>query len=113
MIIEISVGVIAACIVVMTIRLYTLSIRVEETIRRWEEFLLRIETDIRPILYDARDVMHDVKGIVETAKHGTRRVNDAIEILLGPIQTLGIFVKAIRVGIGTFLKKRGGEGHGL
>ena len=113
MIIEISVGVIAVCILVMTIRLYTLSIRVEETMRRWDELLLRIETDIRPILYDARDVISDLKGIAETAKQGTRRVNDAIEILVRPIQTLGIFVKAISVGIGTFLKKRGGEGHGL
>ncbi len=113
MIVEISVGVIAVCIVVMTIRLYTLSILVEETMRRWEEFLLRIETDIRPILYDARDVINDLKGIAETAKHGTRRVNDAIEILLGPIQTLGIIMKAIKAGTKTFFKRKGGDYHGL
>lgn len=111
MIVEIAVGVIAVCIVVITIRLYTLSIRIEEAIRRGEECMLRIETDIRPILYDVRDVITDLKVIAETAKQGTRRVNDAVEILLRPIQTLGIFVKAISVGIGTFLKRRGGEGH--
>jgi len=97
----------------ITLRLYTLSIRIEETMRRGEEFLLRIETDIRPILYDMKEVINDLKGMAETAKQGTRRVNNAIEILLGPIETLGILMKAIRVGIETFLKRRGGEGHGL
>lgn len=109
MIFEISVGVIAACFVVLTIRFYTLSMRAEETMRRWEEFLLRMETDIRPLLYEAKGVLEDLKGVVETAREGTRRVNDAIEILLGPIQTLGIILKAVTAGTKAFFKKKGGD----
>src|SRR3990170_4375463 len=108
MIIQIAVGVIALCIVVKP-----QSMREGEKRGGGEDFFLRIETDIRPILYDMKEVINDLKGMAETAKQGTRRVNNAIEILLGPIETLGILMKAIRVGIETFLKRRGGEGHGL
>ena len=71
--------------------------------------MLRIETDIRPLLYEAKDVLSDVKGVVEIAKDGTRRVNDAIETVLGPIQTLGIIMKAFKAGTKTFFKRRGGD----
>ena len=113
MILEIAVSVIAVCIVVMTIRFYTLSIRAEETMRRWEEFMLRMEADIRPVLYDAKEVLNHVKGVVEIARDGTRRVNDAIEVVLGPFQTLGLIMKAVKAGTKTFFKKKGGDYHGL
>src|SRR3989304_556229 len=113
MILEISVAVIAVCVVVMTLRVYTLSIRAEETMRRWEEFMLRMENDIRPVLYDAKEVLNHVKGVVEIAKDGTRRVSDAIEVVLGPIQTLGVIMKAIKAGPKTFFKRKGGDYHGF
>ena len=113
MIIEISVAVIAACFVMIVIRVYTLSIRIEDSIRRFEELLSRIENDLRPILYDAKDVVSDMKGIFEIAKRGTRRIDQVIENVLGPFQTLGILLKAMRVGINTFLKRKGGDDNVL
>jgi uncharacterized protein YoxC len=113
MIIDIAVAVIAASFVLILIRVYTLSIRIEESIRRFEELLSRIETDIRPILYDTRDVVSNMKGIMEIAKRGTKRIDQVLEDLLGPIQTLGIFIKAIRRGINTFLKRKGGDDNGM
>lgn len=108
MIVEISVAVIAACLVLILIRLYTLSIRIEDTIRRFEEFLSRIETDIRPVLYDARNIANDMRGILEIAKHGTKKIDYVIENVLGPVQNLGILFKAIKIGINTFLRKERG-----
>lgn len=108
MIVEISVAVIAACFVLNLIRLYTLSIRIEDTMRRFEEFLSRIETDIRPVLYDAKNIANDMRGILEVARHGTKKIDYVIETVLGPIQNLGILMKAIKVGINTFFKKERG-----
>jgi len=108
MLLEISVAVIAACFVLILIRLYTLSIRIEETIRRFEEFLSRIETDIRPILYDAKNIATDMRGILEIARHGTKKIDYVIDRVLGPFQNLGILIKAIRIGINTFLKRERG-----
>ncbi len=113
MIIEISVAVIAASFVLILIRLYTLSIRIEESIRRFEDFLYRLENDIRPLLYDAKNVVSDMRGILEIAKHGTKKMDYFVENVIGPFQTLGIIIKAIKAGLNTFFKKGSGarKGH--
>lgn len=113
MIIEISIAVIAASFVLILIRLYTLSIRLEESIRRFEDFLSRLENDIRPILYDARNIVSDMRGILEIARHGTKKIDYFIEQVIGPFQTLGIIIKAIKAGLNTFFKRGIGtrKGH--
>lgn len=113
MIIEISVAVIAACFVLIVLRVYTLSIRIEDSIRRFEELLSRLEADIRPILYDTKDVLSDMKEIVDITKHRTKKIDQIIESVMGPLQTFGMVLKAIRAGMGTFLKRKGGYDNGL
>lgn len=108
MIVEISVAVIAACLVLIVVRLYTLSIRIEEAIKRMEDFLMRMENDIRPVIYDARNIMNDMRGIIETAKHSTKQIDNIIEEVTGPIRKIGMFVKAFKAGLNIFLKKRKG-----
>ena len=108
MIIEISVAIIGACFVLMVLRVYTLSIRIEESIRRFEELLSRLEVDIRPILYDAKDVVSDMKGIIEITKQRTKTIDQILESVMGPLQTFGMVLKAIRAGVSTFLKRKGG-----
>lgn len=105
MIIEISVAVIAACFVLILIRLYTLSLRIEEAMRRFEEFLLRMETDIRPVLYDAKNIVNEVRGLIETARHSTKQIDYIITEVGSPVRKLGIFLKAARAGINAFFKK--------
>lgn len=105
MIIEISVAVIAVCFLLILIRLYTMSIRIEDSIRRFEEFLSRMETDLRPALYDARNIANEMRGIVEAVKRGTKKLDYVAENVLQPLETLGIFLKAARIGINAFLKK--------
>lgn len=106
MIIEISVAVIAACFVLILIRLYTLSLRIEEGMRKFEEFLLRMETDIRPVLYDARNIADEMRGLIESARHSTKQIDYIIEEVVSPVRKLGIFIKAVRVGLNAFFKKR-------
>lgn len=108
MIIEISAAVIAACFVLILIRLYTLSIRIEDAMRRLEEFLSRTESDIRPVLYDVKNVVSDMRSVLETARHGTKNIDYAVEKVVRPVQIFGILLKAIRIGINTFLKKERG-----
>ena len=108
MIVEISIAIIAACSVLLLIRLYMLSIRFENTLRRFEEFMARVETDIRPILYETKNIMSDIRSIAEVAKSGSKKIDCIIEQLAVPFQTFGMIIKAIRVGINTLLK-RGGE----
>lgn len=108
MIIEVAVAVIAACFVLIVIRLYSLSIRIEETLRRFEELFARMENDIRPILYDAKYIMSDIKGITEIAKAGSKKIDHLIETAMGPFQTLGIILKAVRAGFNAFFRKERG-----
>ncbi|HBI24093.1 MAG: hypothetical protein A2Y48_07355 [Nitrospirae bacterium RIFCSPLOW2_12_42_9] len=108
MIVEISLAVIAACFVLIVIRLYSLSIRIEEAIRRFEELLSRLENDIRPILYDVKYIISDIKGITEIAKEGSKKIDHLIEAVMGPFQTLSIFLKAVRAGFNAFFRKERG-----
>jgi uncharacterized protein YoxC len=124
-------GVIALCLVAVTIALVPTILALRSVAQRTERVLAIVEGDLRPtlerveaLLDEARELTHDLRGEVERLGALTRRVTDVSEgvgrVMNGLVgltragQLMGV-AAGVKTGLDVFLhrlRRRGGDGHG-
>ncbi|MGC8467764.1 MAG: hypothetical protein ACP5M3_06075 [Acidithiobacillus sp.] len=109
--------IIAVCMLLILLILAVTTGVVVRTFLRLERVLARVEQDLSPALFELKTAVHQVQHLIKlggrqvervdaSLRYVDRELRETVDTLVLPVREIGLWYRALRVGLRYFFRRR-------